>query len=88
MIPGEKYRYTVRARDERFIIITKRTGPYVPGQKMMYWIIDLNEGVRGKDNHQYGMFYETDRNCQFCLRMLRAGLIGLKKTVPLDIEIE
>lgn len=37
-IPGEKRPYTVRVRDERYIICTK---PYNPKRTVLYFIIDL-----------------------------------------------
>lgn len=86
-VPGEKRPYTVRARDERFIICTK---PYNPQHTVLYFIVDLEKRRRGPDNMVFCSGYETDEHCLERLKELQSGTIELsyRRSIPLDIEIE
>lgn len=86
-IPNEKKPYTVKARDERYIICTKC---FALKHTVMYFIVDLVEKWRGPDNMIFCMGYETDEECQERLRELQKGEIKLsiRRGIPLDIDIE
>lgn len=84
-IPNEKRPYTVRARDDRYIICTK---PLV-----VYFIIDLVDKWRAPDDMIYGFGYEgyeTDEECKERLAELQREEIGLSRSkgMPLDIDVE
>lgn len=86
-IPSEKRPYTVKARDDRYIICTK---PFNLQNTVFYFIIDLVEKWRAPDNMVFCFGYETDEDCLERLKDLQEGTIELsrRRGVPLDIEIE
>ncbi len=86
-IPTEKRPYTVRARDDRYIICTK---PFNLQNTVFYFIIDLVEKWRAPDNMVFCFGYETDEDCLERLKDLQEGTIELsqRRGIPLDIEIE
>ena len=51
---GEKQRYTVQAFDKRFVILTK---PFNAVKNYLYSIVDLEQGIRGRDNLVFGFPY-------------------------------
>lgn len=73
--------YTVRARDDRYIICTGSDS---------YFIVDLERRVRGADNMIFCSGYETDEDCKERLGELQRGEIEVsyRNVVPLDIDIE
>lgn len=88
---GERIRYTIQARDDRFVIMTKpfnlRKGKY------LYSIVDLERGVRGRDNLVFGSFerYDTKKGAKENLKMLQEGEMEVsyrhyKKLEPEEIE--
>lgn len=72
---GEKNRYTVRCRDERWIVCTK---PYNAHRRKKHLIIDTENKMYGSDNHPYGLFYQTDEQCHYALRLLHHNLLKIK----------
>lgn len=86
-VPREKRPYTVRARDERYIICTK---PYNPQRTVLYFIVDLKDKRRGPDNMVFCFGYESDEDCAERLAELQSGKIEVstRRGIPLDIEIE
>lgn len=86
-VPNEKRPYTVRARDDRYIICTK---PFNPKHTVLYFIIDLVDNWRGPDDRLFCFGYETDEECAERLAELQRGEIevSLRRGIPLDIEIE
>ena len=86
-IPSEKRPYTVKARDDRYIICTK---PFNLRNTVFYFIIDLVEKWRAPDNMVFCFGYETDEDCLERLKDLQEGTIELsrRRGLPLDIEIE
>lgn len=86
-IPSEKRPYTVKARDDRYIICTK---PFNLQNTVLYFIIDLVEKWRAPDNMVFCFGYETDEDCLERLKDLQEGIIELsrRRGLPLDIEIE
>ena len=86
-VPTDKRPYTVRARDERYIICTK---PFNVQRTVLYFIIDLVSKRRGPDNIIFCSGYETDEMCAERLRELQEGKIEVsyRRGIPLDIEIE
>lgn len=83
---GEVRPYRVRCRDERFIICTK---PFNPKRTVMYFIIDIEKGIRGTDNRVFCMGYETDEQCKERLKELQNGEIEVshRNHVQLDNAI-
>lgn len=86
-LPNEKYPYTVKARDERYIICTK---PFNPKRTVLYFIVDLVDRCRAPDNMVFCSGYETDEDCKERLEELQEGKIELsvRRGIPLDIDIE
>lgn len=73
---GEKNRYTVRCRDERWVVCTK---PYNAHRRKKHLIIDLENQMYGPDNHPYGLYYQTDEQCNYALRLLHHNLLKIRK---------
>lgn len=86
-IPNQKRPFTVKARDDRYIICTK---PFNLQNTVFYFIIDLVEKWRAPDNMVFCFGYETDEDCLERLKDLQKGTIELsrRRGIPLDIEIE
>ena len=86
-IPQHKRPFTVKARDERFIICTK---PFNAQHTVIYFIVDLVEKRRGPDNMVFCSGYETDEDCRERLEELQNGEIEVsyRRGIDLDIEIE
>lgn len=86
-VPTDKRPYTVKARDERYIICTK---PFNVRHTVLYFIIDLLNKWRAPDNMIFCSGYETIEDCQERLKELQDGTIELsrRRGIPLDIEIE
>ena len=86
-IPQHKRPFTVKARDERYIICTK---PFNAKCTVIYFIVDLVERRRGPDNMVFCSGYETDKDCTERLEELQNGEIEVsrRRGIPLDIDIE
>lgn len=86
-VPTDKRPYTVKARDERYIICTK---PFNARHTVLYFIIDLVDRWRAPDNMIFCHGYETDEECRERLKELQDGVIELsrRRGIPLDIDIE
>lgn len=86
-IPTDKRPYTVKARDDRYIICTK---PFNAKHTVLYFIIDLLNKWRAPDNMIFCHGYETDEDCVERLEELQDGTIELsrRRGIPLDIDIE
>lgn len=86
-VPTDKRPYTVKARDERYIICTK---PFNVRHTVLYFIIDLLNKWRAPDNMIFCSGYETTEDCQERLKELQDGTIELsrRRGIHLDIEIE
>lgn len=86
-IPDQSKPYTVRCRDNRYIICTK---PYNPKRTVMYFIIDLEKKWRALDDRVFCFGYETDEDCQERLKELQNEeiFLSLRRGIPLDIDIE
>ena len=69
-LPREVRPFRVRCRDERFIICTK---PFNLKRTVMYFIIDLEKGLRGPDDRVFCMGYETQEQCEERLKDLQTG---------------
>jgi hypothetical protein len=85
-IPNQKKPFTVRARNERYIICTK---PYNPQHTVLYFIVDLVNKWRAPDNMVFCFGYETGEDCRERLKELQDGAIELsvRRGMPLDIDI-
>lgn len=86
-IDGERMRYTVRCRDERYIICTK---PINIRHTVLYFIIDLIDKWRGPDDRIFCNGYETDEQCRERLKELENEEIhvSLRRGVPFDQDIQ
>lgn len=85
-IPEQKRPYTIRARDERYIIATK---PFNPKHTVLYFIIDLIKGWRGPDDRIFCSGYESDEDVHNRLTELQKGEIELSYRHSLkEIAIE
>lgn len=86
-IPTDKRPYTVKARDDRYIICTK---PFNVKHTVLYFIVDLVNKWRAPDNMIFCHGYETDEDCVERLKELQDGTIELsrRRGIPLDIDIE
>ena len=85
-IPNEKQRYTVQARNSRYVICTK---PFNLKHTVLYFIVDLKEKLRGPDNMIFCFGYETKSQCEERLKELDENKIevSLRRSVPLDLDI-
>lgn len=85
-IPNQKRPFTVRARDDRYIICTK---PFNARKTVLYFIVDMEEQRRGPDNMVFCSGYETDEQCRERLEELQKGEIEVsyRRGIPLDIDI-
>jgi hypothetical protein len=83
--PGQKQGYTVRVRNDRYVICTK---PFNPRKTVMYTIIDMKQQIRGTENLIFCMGFETDEQCEEALQRLANGdsEISRRNRVPLVIE--
>jgi len=82
-INGEKRPYRVRCRNDRFIICTK---PYNPKRTVMYFVVDLEKGIRGPDNLVFCMGYETQEQCNFMLDMFASGKAEVSRRRCVEID--
>ena len=82
-VPNEVRPYRVKCRDDRFIICTT---PFNPMRTVMYFIIDLERGLRGPDNMVFCSGYETQEQCEERLKELQSGWIEVstRRSVELD----
>ena len=85
-IPNQKKPFTVRCRDDRYIICTKS---FNLRHTVIYFIIDLENRWRAPDDRVFCFGYETDEECKERLEELQQGKIGLsrRRGIPLDIDI-
>ena len=84
-VPKEERPYTVMARDERYIICTKK---YFG--RAWYFIADLKDRWRAPDDQVFCSGYENKEQCEERLSELQRGEIALsrRRGIPLDIDIE
>ena len=75
-ITGEVKPYTVKERDERYIIATK---PYNLRHTVVYFIIDLFKGWRGPDDRVFCCGYETPEDISERLKELNNGKIEVSR---------
>lgn len=75
---AEVQRYTIRARDNRFIIMTK---PFNLKRTYFYTIVDLDRGGRGDDNLLFGSDepYNTTQGAVENLRLLQTGYMEVSR---------
>jgi hypothetical protein len=73
-IPNQRNRFTIRAFDKRFIIMTK---PFNARKTYLYSIIDLQELLRGPDNLIFGNYNCYEKEADKCLKQLQNGEIEI-----------
>lgn len=83
-IPGEVHPYKVRCRGNRYIICTK---PMNVKKTVLYFILDLEDWVRGPDNMIFCSGYESDEDCAERLKELEAGEIEVSHRNRVRIDI-
>ena len=78
LMDGEKQRYYVMARDDRFVIMTK---PFNAKKTYTYTIADMDLGIRGPCDLIFGPPAELDttEGAKVALQMLRAGEMGVSR---------
>jgi len=83
--PNEKQRYTVRASNAAYTIVTK---PFNAQKTVLYSILDFHEGVRGPEDLVLGMGAETDEQiAEMMIRLTNRGSeISHRHRVTLVIE--
>ena len=75
-LPDNNRLYTIRARDERFLICTR---PIVYGKETEYFIIDLKEKWYGPDNLIFSPEYKTELDCLSRLKDLQENKMSVSK---------
>ena len=82
---GEKQaRFKVRARGNRFIILTK---PFNARHTCIYTVIDVERGIRGTDNYG-GLGYDTPEEITEAVDLFNRGeaRVSVRNNVSLDIR--
>jgi hypothetical protein len=81
----DKQRFTVIARNERFIICTK---PFNLKRTVLYTVVDLENDIRGTENLVFGAGAETQEQCNEMLKRLASGEteISHRNYIRLDVE--
>lgn len=84
---GEVQRYTIQARDERFVILTK---PFNARKTYIYSIADLKQGIRGRDNLIFGAYepYNTKEGAEHNLKELQNGDMEVSRRSHKKLEPE
>jgi hypothetical protein len=87
-LDDKRQSWTVQARGDRYIVLTK---PFNLQHTTIYTVIDLELGIRGRDNW-YGLGYETRKECEDALARFEApgedhdsAEISTRSNVTLDI---
>ena len=82
---SEKQRYTVRASNAAYTILTK---PFNARKTVIYTIISFHEKVRGPEDLIFGMGAETDEEIDNMLDRMTSGnsVISHRHRCKLDIE--
>ena len=80
-----KQRFTIQARNERFLICTK---PFNARKTVIYTFVDLVREMRGRDDMVFTFGYETKEQCEENLQRLAAGEmeVSYRNFVKLDYE--
>ena len=82
----EKRAYTIRACNDRYLICTK---PFNPKHTVLYTIVDLQEGIRGRDFWIFGIYeYKDEMECWRCLNDLKAGVCEISRRNRIKLNIE
>ena len=66
----EKQRYTVQAKGERYIVLTK---PFNLRKTVLYTVVDTEKNIRGTENLIFCMGAETRKDCEEMLQRLESG---------------
>jgi len=85
---SEKQKYTIKAKDDRYLICTK---PFNPKKTVLYTIVDLERLVRGTNNMVFNPYdYAIQNDIDECLIDLQNHTNGLEVThrncIQLDVE--
>lgn len=79
------YSYTIKARDDRYIICTRKTKS---SSNTDYFIIDLKEKVYGQDNMIFAPCYDTEEDCQQRLKELQNNQMAVSKKYGTKLNFE
>ncbi|MEQ8308057.1 MAG: hypothetical protein RIA09_15985 [Hoeflea sp.] len=81
---GERHRYTIVARDGRFVIMKK---PFNARKTYLYTIADLDQKMRGPCDLIFGLpkCLEEDKGSELSLQYLQEGIMGVssRRGIPL-----
>lgn len=83
--PGEKQGYTVRVRNDRYVICTK---PFNLKKTVIYTIIDMKQQIRGTENLIFCFGFETDKQCEEALQRLIKGESEISRRNRVQLVIE
>ena len=85
-VPNERQCYTVRAFDDRYVIMTK---PFNARKTYLYSIIDRVRGVRGPDNLIFGPMLSYVDQPRECLGLLQSGEmeVSYRRCIPIEPEV-
>ena len=81
----EKQRYTVRASNAAYTILTK---PFNARKTVLYTIISFHEKVRGPEDLIFGMGAETDEEIAEMLERMTTGDSGISHRHRCNLDIE
>jgi len=75
---GERNGYTIRACNERYLVCTK---PYnLRKNTVIYSMVDLWEGIRGKDGYVFGPYsYYDQEDCDSYLEDITSGKVSVSR---------
>jgi hypothetical protein len=78
-----KRAWTVRARDERYVVLTQ---PFNPKRTVTYTVIDLDLGIRGTSDC-WGSGFESDEDVAHSMELFADGTaeISRRNNVTLDL---
>lgn len=85
-LSGERQRYTVMARNDRFVILTK---PFNARRTYLYTIADLNREVRGPCDLIFGLPCDVDtpEGAVEALAMIERGEMGVSTRRAVELSL-
>jgi hypothetical protein len=81
----EKQMYTIRAKNDRYLICTK---PFNPKHTVIYTIVDIIESIRGTNDFIFNPYdYTVTEDCQQCLKDLISGKTKISSRNKISLKI-
>ena len=86
-LDGQRQRYTIQARDDRFVLMTK---PFNAKKTYIYTIADLRSGMRGPSDFIFGptVPFDNPEDAAKNLEMLRSGEQGISRRRSVEMSGE